>query len=53
LNTISIIVTKGKRHWKAVDAKERIILNYILKKEDRRLWTRLVCFRIRINGGLL
>jgi hypothetical protein len=32
LNIISVIVTEGKRHWKEVEAEERIILNYILKK---------------------
>jgi hypothetical protein len=53
LNTISITVTEEKRNWKEVEAVERIILNYKLKEKDGRLWTRLVCFRIWINDGLL
>jgi hypothetical protein len=32
---------------------ERIILKYILKKLNERLWTGLIWLRIGISGGLL
>jgi hypothetical protein len=42
-----------RSHLGDVDVDGRIILKWVLKKEDTKLWTQLIWFRIGISGVLL
>jgi hypothetical protein len=44
---------KERYHWEDIDVGERIILRWILKRQDEVLWTGLIWFRIGTSGGLL
>jgi hypothetical protein len=44
---------EGKSHLGVLDLDIRIILQWTLKKFDRRLWTGFVWLHIRTSGRLL
>jgi len=44
---------KGRDHLEEPGVDERMILEWILGKENGKLWTGFVWFRIRNSGGLL
>jgi hypothetical protein len=44
---------KGGDHFEDLDIGGRIILNWILEKFGRNVWTRFMWLRIRTSGGLL
>jgi hypothetical protein len=44
---------KGRDHLEGVCIDGRVILKYILGKLGRKVWTGLICLRIRTSGSLL
>jgi len=44
---------KGRHHSEDLGVDGRIILEWILGKQDRKIWIALIWFRIRTSGGLL
>jgi len=44
---------EGKNHLRDLGLDVRIILQWTLKKFDRRAWTGFVWLHIRTSGGLL
>ena len=44
---------KGLKYLEDIDIDGRIILKYILRKEDQGLCTQLICLRIGTHGHIL
>jgi hypothetical protein len=44
---------KGKHHIEGLSVDGRIILKWILKKQDRRMWAGFTCLEIGVSVRLL
>jgi hypothetical protein len=44
---------KGRDHLEDLGVDGRIILEYILEKQGRKLWNGLISLRIGTSGGVL
>jgi hypothetical protein len=42
---------KGRDHLGDIGVDWKIILKWILKKQRLRMWTRILCHKIRSSGG--
>jgi hypothetical protein len=54
-NVYKILVRKpeGNNHSDDLGVDVRIILEWILAKQDEKLWTACIWFRVRIGGQVL
>jgi hypothetical protein len=43
---------KERDHKEDLDVDERIIIKWILERQDGLVWTELIWLRIRTSGGL-
>jgi hypothetical protein len=54
-NAYKILLRKpeGSGHYEDLEVSERIILKWMLEKQDGVVWTGSIWLRIGISGGLL
>jgi hypothetical protein len=50
---VSVGKPEGKDHWENRDISGKIILKWIIKKQDGVVWTGLIWLRIGTSGRLL